>query len=153
MGNVVVNREESNVVIEEPQTAEVQVSRKEINVVLEGGSTAEVTFRKTNPRRVTIEEGLGKTTAEQAYDMALQAIATANNALESAKGGALDKYTIEEYETMRRNGTLEHKMYCVYNKGRLVYVYIGRTLLAKRADEGEAVTSSKFPLIFPIIFA
>lgn len=67
--------------------------------------------------------------------------------------GTLPIYTMGEYNALKQAGKLEHKMYCIYTKGMLTRIYIYKTLIAKRANEGQIATGSTFPIIFPIIFA
>lgn len=67
--------------------------------------------------------------------------------------GTLPMYTMSEYNTLKQDGKLEHKMYCIYKNGILTRIYIYETLIAKRAQEGQIATGSTFPIIFPIIFA
>lgn len=67
--------------------------------------------------------------------------------------GTLPMYTIGEYNALKQAGKLEHKMYCIYKNGILTRIYIYETLIAKRAQQGQTVTGSTFPIIFPIIFA
>lgn len=67
--------------------------------------------------------------------------------------GTLPMYTMGEYNALKQDGKLEHKMYCIYKNGILTRIYIYETLIAKRAQQGQTVTGSTFPIIFPIIFA
>lgn len=90
-------------------------------------------------------------TAKKAYKQSVEAINIANNAMQFA--GTLRVYTLEEYNALKQAGRLENKMYCIYTNGILTRIYIYRTLIAKRANEGQIATGSTFPFIFPIIFA
>lgn len=146
-------KEKTNVELVEKDQLDISLSMREKRRVSIEEKEVDVETKHRPKHHITIEEWDGKTTAEKAYDMAEQAIKAANEALNNAKGASLEKYTVEEYKALRDSGQLEHKMYCVYVKGRLTYIYISHTLIAKRADEGQAVTSSKFPYIFPIIFS
>ena len=89
--------------------------------------------------------------AKKAYNHSVEAINIANNAMQFA--GTLRVYTLEEYNALKQAGRLENKMYCIYTNGILTRIYIYRTLIAKRAKEGQIATGSTFPIIFPIIFA
>ena len=54
---------------------------------------------------------------------------------------------------MRKEGTLQNCFYAVYKNDALYRLYLGTTLIMKKAESGEKVTvGGVYPLVFPIIF-
>ena len=132
-----------NVVVHPPKPKDIIIESEDKETIL-----------TSHPKvLITVEPWQERSTSEQAFDMASEAIKTANYAFDIAKRNALDIYTMDEYLALRNAGKLEHKMYCIYTNGILTRIYIYRTLIAKRAKEGQIATGSTFPIIFPIIFA
>lgn len=66
----------------------------------------------------------------------------------------LSRYTLGEYLALKEQGKLQNMFYSVYKGETLYRVYLGDTLVGKKAEDGERVTvGSAFPLVFPIIFS
>lgn len=67
------------------------------------------------------------------------------------------KYTLQEYLILKQNNLLQNIFYPIYDNQTntvLQKIYLGNTLFAKKAEDGETVTTGcTFPLILPIIFA
>ena len=68
-------------------------------------------------------------------------------------GGNVPKMTSSEYYNLLNNGKIENKVYAIYKDDVLQSVYIGSTMVMRKAREGEQITfGGVFPLVFPIIF-
>lgn len=76
-------------------------------------------------------------------------------ALTSAlEGIEREKYTLAQYMELKQNDRIQNRFYTVYKNGELYRLYLGDTLIMKKAENGERVTvGGVFPLVFPIIFA
>ena len=63
-------------------------------------------------------------------------------------------HMLAEYLNMRKEGTLQNCFYAVYKNDALYRLYLGTTLIMKKAESGEKVTvGGVYPLVFPVIFA
>lgn len=97
----------------------------------------------------------GMTTAErQQLNQATQATQINATKIEQLFGlSILEHYTLAEYLDMRKQGTLQNCFYAVYKNEALYRLYLGTTLIMKKAESGEKVTvGGVYPLVFPIIF-
>ena len=95
------------------------------------------------------------TTAErQQLNQATQATQINATHIEQLFGlSILEHWTLAEYLNMRKEGTLQNCFYAVYKNDALYRLYLGTTLIMKKAESGEKVTvGGVYPLVFPIIF-
>lgn len=66
----------------------------------------------------------------------------------------LNKLTLGQYMEMKNKNELQNCFYSIYKNDELFRVYLGTTLIMKKAENGEQPTiGGVFPMVFPIIFA
>ena len=66
---------------------------------------------------------------------------------------SLKRYTMAEYFALVDSGQIQNRFYAVYKNDVLQRIYLGYTLIMRKAKNGEQVTfGGVFPLVFPIIF-
>lgn len=67
--------------------------------------------------------------------------------------GIVQVLTTAEYIALREAGQTKKQFYAIYRNDELYRIYFDDTLFAKKAEQGDTVSSCVFPLIFPIVFA
>lgn len=66
---------------------------------------------------------------------------------------SLKRYTMAEYFALVEARQIQNRFYSVYKNDILQRIYLGYTLIMKKAQNGEKVTfGGVFPIVFPIIF-
>lgn len=97
--------------------------------------------------------GMSSAEKKQLNDNTTQISNNTTNILQLFGLSVLNRYTLAEYLDMRKKGELKNCFYSVYKNDTLYRLYLGNTLIMRKAETGEKQTvGGVFPLVFPIIF-